>query len=45
MNIEWVFHDVTPVGCPDRAERAIVGDDFERFSENSGPFVVGEQLC
>ena len=28
MRIEWLVTDVTAIGSPDRAERAILGGDF-----------------
>ena len=36
MKIEWLFEGVTPVGTPDRAERAILGIILGDFLANSG---------
>ena len=45
MKIKWLVTDVTPVGSPDRAERAILVMIFGIFWADSGPFVIGEPLC
>ena len=47
MKIKWLVADVTAVRSPDRAERAILGDDFgwACFWPSQGIFVVDEPLC
>ena len=46
MKIKWLITDVTPVGSPDREERAIVEVILaRRFLTNSGPSVVKGSLC
>ena len=45
MKIEWFVIYVTPVGSPDRAERAILGVILEVFWPIQAVFVVGEPLC
>ena len=34
LKIEWLFVDVTPVGPPDRAERAVLGMVLEIFGQS-----------
>ena len=38
MKTEWLVTDVTPVGSPDRADRAILGVTLDVFLANSGHF-------
>ena len=46
MKIEWLVSDVTAVGCPDRAERAILRViSARRFVGQFGSFCVGEPYC
>ena len=47
MKIEWLVTDVTAVGSPDRAERAILEVIFARrfLGQIQAVFVVGELLC
>ena len=46
MKMEWLVTDVTPVGSPDRAERAILGMIWlSVFWPIQAVFVVGEPLC
>ena len=46
MKIEWFVIYVTPVGSPDRAERAILGVILAGlFWPNQDMFVVAEPLC
>ena len=46
MNIEWLNTDVTAVGCPDRAERAILGVILAGlFWPIKAICVAGEPLC
>ena len=45
--MEWSIADVTAVGSRDRAERAILGGNFDWacFWPTKVIFVVGEPLC
>ena len=47
MKIEWLVADVTAVGFPDRAERAILGVILAEcvFWSMQALFVVGEPFC
>ena len=47
MKIKWLVADVTPVGSPDRAERAILGVDvgWAFFSPIQVVFAFGGPLC
>ena len=47
MKKEWLVADVTSVGSPDIAERAILWGDFgwALFWPIQAVFVVGEPLC
>ena len=47
MKTEWLVTDVTAVGSPDRAERAILGVILAGrfFLPNQVVFLVGEPLC
>ena len=45
MKIEWLFHDVTPVESPDRAERDILEMILDVFWSIQAVLVVGERLC
>ena len=45
MKIEWLITNVTAVGSPDRAERAISGMILGIFCLIQATFVVGEPLC
>ena len=47
MKIEWLVTDVTAIGTPDRAERAVLGVDLAgRFCwPIQDIFVVAEPLC
>ena len=44
MEIEWLVTDVTAVGSPDRAERAILGLLLVVFWSIQAVFVVEEPL-
>ena len=46
LKIEWLVTDVTAIGSPDRAERAILGGPhgWECFWQIEVVFVVGEPL-
>ena len=45
MTLEWLFADVTPVGSPDRAERAVSGMISGVFWPFQAIFVTGKPLC
>ena len=45
LKIDWLVTNVTPVGCPDRGERAKLGMIMRVFWSIQATFVVGEPLC
>ena len=45
MKREWLVADVTPVGSPNRAERAILGVILDAFWSIQVVCVVGEPFC
>ena len=45
MKIEWLVTDVTAVGSPDRAGRAILGVILAVFLSTWATLVVGEPFC
>ena len=45
MKIEWLVANVIPVGCPDKAEHDIFGDDFGLFWPIQALLVARMPLC
>ena len=45
MKVVWLVANVTAVGSPDRAERAIWGAIWGIFWQIQTVFVIGEPFC